>query len=33
MLADEYRRGRGKLLIYGLLAPGTLRSRPDSAPG
>jgi hypothetical protein len=33
MLADEYRRGRGKLLIYGLLAPGTIRSRPDSAPG
>ncbi len=33
MLADEYRRGRGKLLIYGLLAPGTLRSRAGSTPG
>ena len=33
ILTWEYEDGRGKLLIYGLLAPGALRSRAGSAPG
>jgi hypothetical protein len=33
MLADAYRCGRGKLLIYGLVSTGPLQSTPDSAPG